>query len=365
MSLNIASVHDIHLAHPRTPTKHIVDCLMQDFPDNAVTAALDWLVIPGDVFDGIVTVGSPDHSEIIGWICNLLMICAKHDIVLDVLEGTPSHDRNQSKLFVDLNESNNIGCNLTYVESLSVLYKKEFDINVLYIPDRCRPNCSDIWEDVCAIMSDLGLEKVDYALMHGLFEYHLKPGFEVDTHLTKNYLPIVNKYIFIGHDHRQIQHKHILGAGSYARLKHGEHGAKGHYRVSVNDNGLDDITFKENKRAIIFDDLDVQGLSLAEVHAAIQALDLPPLSRVRLVMSRDDVCVNMYRNIEVEYGDYVWSTLIKPKEVAISAKDSEVSHVYVGATVTKSNIVEMLAMDELTADEHLLNNALRLLKEVL
>ena len=57
-----------------------------------------------------------------------------YNIILRILEGTPSHDWKQSKLFIHLNDLTKAGTDVKYIDSLSIEYIDKFGINVLY-PD--------------------------------------------------------------------------------------------------------------------------------------------------------------------------------------------------------------------------------------
>src|ERR1700739_1745074 len=95
--LNIASISDVHLGASRTPTTGILKNLRAAFPDNEETAQLDLICFVGDVFDTLLTLNYDDLVAIKLWINDFLRLCAKHDIVVYVLEGTPSHDWWQSQ----------------------------------------------------------------------------------------------------------------------------------------------------------------------------------------------------------------------------------------------------------------------------
>ena len=44
---NLATLGDVHLGHPRTSTKKIVDVILEAFPGNRETADLDMILIHG------------------------------------------------------------------------------------------------------------------------------------------------------------------------------------------------------------------------------------------------------------------------------------------------------------------------------
>src|SRR6185312_12375018 len=105
---------DFHSGHPKNPMARLAANLKAAFPDNEETAALDILFIAGDFFDGLMISDSDAYFEAADLIVYLLRLCAKRDIVLRVLRGTPSHDYNQNRLFEHLNNAGHIGCDLKY-----------------------------------------------------------------------------------------------------------------------------------------------------------------------------------------------------------------------------------------------------------
>src|SRR5690606_24238089 len=96
------------------------------------------------------------------------------DVAVRVLEGTPSHDREQSKRFVVINESvGKIGADLVYIDELSIRYEERFDMNLLFVPDELNHDPNITLAQVQELMAERNLEKVDFAFMHGQFEYQL------------------------------------------------------------------------------------------------------------------------------------------------------------------------------------------------
>ena len=80
-----------------------------------------------------------------------------------------------------------------------------------------------------------GLTKVDYAVMHGQFDYQLPKHITgMPRHDSQKYLDIVKHYIFIGHIHTHSVYDRIIAQGSFDRLTHGQEEPKG-YVVSIVD----------------------------------------------------------------------------------------------------------------------------------
>jgi DNA repair exonuclease SbcCD nuclease subunit len=159
--LDIISLSDIHLGHPDNPAERIIKNLKNAFSDNASMAEIDIIFIAGDVFDRLLSLPDDAVTEIDFWITSFLRLCKKHDIVLRVLEGTPSHDWKQSKRFVKINELSRIGADVQHVTELSIEYIDRFGINVLYVPDELPGGTNKTFESVLELMEERGLKKVE------------------------------------------------------------------------------------------------------------------------------------------------------------------------------------------------------------
>src|SRR5690606_40929570 len=83
----------------------IVENLRKAFPDTDETGELDLILFAGDVFDRLLSFPSTEASEAADWFMDFLAMCQRRDIVVRVLEGTPSHDWKQSSFFVGLNRN--------------------------------------------------------------------------------------------------------------------------------------------------------------------------------------------------------------------------------------------------------------------
>lgn len=314
-SINGASISDIHLGHPRTPTKLITSNLDIAFPDNAETAKLDVIFLAGDVFDRMLQVPEAEAYIARAWVYRFLCICAKHGIVVRVLEGTPRHDRRQSKMFEEVIELTGLKIDFKYIDTLQIEHIESLDINVLFIPDEWRHDPAETFEEVKAAMSAKALDKVDFAVMHGCFEFQLPDVESVrrSAHRSENYLPIVRYQIFIGHHHAFSQFEHIVAHGSFDRLIHGEEAPKGHIRFSIR-NGHKTITFVENKLAMDYRTVKVHDLSIGEVNELIVSLNLRPGSYIRLSGTIFDMGIRMLRHIRKDFPDYKFTPFVEKKE---------------------------------------------------
>jgi hypothetical protein len=342
--LRAASISDIHLGHRRTPTGEIITNLYKAFPDDAETAALDIIFIVGDVFDDLLSLNNEEVTEIDLWIANFLRLCAKHDIVVLIVEGTPSHDWQQSRRFVVMNEAARIGADLTYVKNLSIQYIERLGITVLCVPDEANPTNDRTLEQVQELMKAKGLTQVDYALMHGQFPHQLPAAaHKAPVHDPDAYLALVRYLIFIGHVHFFSHYRRIIAQGSFDRLAQGEEGPKGHVRALVR--GLDDydISFVENTGAKRYVTVNCLGLGLEETIAQVDeyVLDLPVGSYVRV---RSEHTNTIFTNMEMLIRRYPllnWSKdAVSPDEDKTAVVEDEV--LYVPITLTRENLGGLL-----------------------
>lgn len=266
-AIQIYSMSDIHLGHPQLPVTHLIDNLNTSLPDDIKLAHIDLLLLCGDVFDELLNLPDEIVAEIQIWMVRLLRLCKKWDIVLRVLEGTPKHDRRQSKQFSVFNTVLNIEVDFQYVNTLSIEYIDKLDIHMLYVPDEWRASTEQTKQEVMQLLQAHNLSQVDFAAMHGYFPHQLPAMLSAAAHDPEFYLGIVRKYIFIGHVHIPTVWERIIAHGSHGRYNHGEEHPKGFFHVCAypNDTLLDTITFIANKNAARFMSISVVGLSAEEV----------------------------------------------------------------------------------------------------
>lgn len=266
--LRIASFSDIHLGANRTTTPEILAGLYDAFDKNQLFENIDVLIIAGDLFDRLLEVNNEHLTSIIVWMSYVIRQCERKDITLLVLAGTKSHDRDQNELWISTARAMRSSCKLHYANTLSIEYFKDWDMNVLFVPDNLNPDSSVTWAELEELMKAKGLKKVDFAVMHGQFQHQL-PDFISEkspaTHKNSNYLNIVEHYIFVGHIHTHSVYDRILAQGSFDRLAHGEEEPKGFLMAEINLRGnvSDDwFVFIPNPRAKKYITINCLGLEL-------------------------------------------------------------------------------------------------------
>lgn len=348
-SLYIATVSDIHFGHPRTNTFHIAQSLREAFPDNEETAQLDLIFFAGDVFDRLLNLPQEEVDEIQNSIGYILELCAKYNILLRVLEGTPSHDWRQSRQFVNINNSAQRSAQLKYVDTLSIEIIPELgNLSVLYIPDEWNADASVTKNQVKELLTMFNLDKVDAACGHGAFDHQL-PIESIKNHDSEWYLSITNYFVTFGHVHirseKALPEKYpsvILAQGSLDRLSHGEEADKGHYRaLLLPTRGEGHYWFVENPRARIYKTLDCRGMTLAELFSLMESLESSPdLSNFRLLINREDTLFHDIKEVRKRWPQFKITThlpdLKAPEEIAVPQHLQE--NIPQPITITRGNI---------------------------
>ena len=345
--LYIAELSDIHLGHARTPTEHITTNLLKAFPDNPETAELDLIIYAGDVLDQLIDLPkSSVVTEVEMWILNHLVLCAKHDIEVYIVEGTPRHDRKQSYLFEHINTMYKIGAKITYVQKLSVVRSAKWDATFLFVPDEHAADQHQVYLDAAKAVRDAGLERVDFGIMHSAFEYHYPPGLNLPSLDSDLFLTLVREWIFIGHIHVKQVNRRIINAGSFDRLTFGEEEEKGHYRIKAygNDTVGDEVTFVENVGAKRYDTIDVTGLALPDVEIAVQAKNMPMGSNLRLLCNKEDQAFFAERELQATFNTF---RLVvkgkKVKEASVAKVDPlKPTRAVISVDITPINVKRML-----------------------
>lgn len=365
--LKVGVMSDVHLGHDKTRTEFIVENLLNAFPDNETTGELDLIWIAGDLFDRLLSFPTDSVTAISSWAYQFLTMCAKRDIVVRVLEGTPSHDWKQPKFMVEVNENANIGADLKYLPELCIEHIDRFGIDVLYVPDEWRAKNIDTWVEVQDLLKEHNLEKVDFSIMHGCFTYQIPPNIVdmFETHDAENYLGITRYLIFIGHIHQHSQYKRIMAAGSFDRLRHGEEEDKGHIRATIEPDGNYTATFVVNPRAKRYLTLDYTKQSLDDVYRQLDALvpELPEDSHIRLQADTDDAVFRAGADIKTRYKNINLS--FKSNQRKQKIEPIVTREVIKSVNLSPSTILTMMEVNLNKNHAHVAKQATSVLKEII
>jgi DNA repair exonuclease SbcCD nuclease subunit len=367
----IASASDLHLGHGKNPPEEMVERLKKRFPRDAETAKLDVIVLAGDVYDHLLNLPQDHVSVIDDWIIYMLRLCKALGIQLWVLRGTPSHDRDQSARFVWLNETLEIGCDLLYVDTLRIVWMPKFSIHVLFVPDEWTDDADKTLEEVKDLMRQQGIDKVDYAVMHGQFEFQLPPVVKAQKHSSAAYLALVRYLIFIGHVHLFNRLDRIIAQGSFDRISHGEEMPKGHVRAIVRSEDDYEIQFVETEDAKIFHTVDCRGLGVEECHEKIltEIEPLPDGSHIRILADTGNPILQAVAQYEKDCPHFFWTGLGKADEDKSLAEQTEMlqnAMDYTPIEITRQNVQKLMSekLSLMGLDPEIFNLAERKLAEL-
>ena len=340
-SVNLAALGDIHCGHPHTKAEFIVNNLETHLVDTPEFQDLDLILFNGDFWDQLLTLTSAAADEAELFIAYLLKKCAKYNIIVRVLEGTPLHDCKHSSRFTRINELGNYGCNVKHITELSIEHLTELNKTILYLPDELTTNPDTTWQLVQEILAANGLEQVDYVSMHGAFTYQLPPQAHHNCHDPERWIKIVRRHIFINHIHTASQYGPIIGPGSFDRLKHNEEEDKGY--VYVRDYGThSDIKFITNTTAKIYKSFNVVGLPVDAVYEAVLPVaNYPKDSNVRIIAGIDDPIVNGLGTLKELYPHVNW-TFKREKTNAVTDSDKPIFTRYQCKPINRNNFIEAL-----------------------
>lgn len=346
-SIWLKSISDIHLGNRRNSASEIIKNLRRAVDDNPETAKLDIIFLAGDVFDTLLNLPDDHLSEIDAWIKHLLTVCVRYDILLRIVEGTPSHDWKQSRRFVDINELWGIGCNLKYFDDLDIEYIPEIDRHVIYVPDQHASTTDKTLAMAQDLMMAKGLDQVDIAIMHGHFEYQLPPAAHSQPkHDAKAWCAMVREIICIGHDHHHSRFEKIVSQGSFDRLTHGEEEPKGHIEAHLLGDGTAQITFIENEGAKQFISIDVtEPMDMDDLVALVnrRVKDLPISSHIRLLVRPDHPLLKARGFTQQQWPEFYWDPIkvVADKEEEVETELAEVP-AFNAIAITKDNLKTLL-----------------------
>lgn len=289
---------DIHFGHLKTPTIHIINSFKTSIL-NEKNKDIDVLFISGDLFDRLLDLNSKEVQLIIEFFNYLLSYCVSNNIILRVLEGTPSHDWQQSQILVKLNEIRTHKCDLKYFKVLDIEYNTTINKHILYIPDEWSNSHEDIENQIQAKLNEYSITQVDIAILHGQFKYQFAGKPYHGFHYKEEYfLSLVKGFIHIGHYHMFSSLDRIIANGSLERLAHGEEAAKGY--VLVNN---DQYSFIENTSAYIYKTINIIATTTLE-RLDKQIGKYPIGSHIRLLLSKDHPFSITFNELKLRYLDY-------------------------------------------------------------
>lgn len=279
----------------------------------------------------------------------LMLRCAAYNVMIRIVEGTPSHDREQSQFFTEQRINAGIDVDLHYSKNLSIEYIEKLDAYFLYVPDKHNPSTDVTLAEVRKLMSDMNIEKVDFAIMHGAFSYQLPAIVPEPTHKEDEYLKLVKHQILIGHVHLMTINDRILAAGSFDRICHNDESPKGMFKVTVKDNGDWERVFIENIGAKKYVTLECHGLDTKQLSYAIKEFikNLDKGSSVRLRCNPNDVASGDIEFYKKEFVHLDWQVTVDKTET----KKNTVAETFNAFDMSKFKDITKASIKELLVPE--------------
>lgn len=345
---------DVHINHPNTTASDTLPLLYRLIREDDAFKQLDMIIIEGDFFDTLMSMNHPAISRIMMWMLSLLKACKKHGIALRILEGTPSHDMKQNEWFVTLNELYGIGTDLRYYADLALERNTKLGVDILYLPDEWDSPLHNCYLAAKKLLKSSGLTQVDYAVMHGNFEYQLPSLLGVPAHSSALWQDLVVFNILIGHIHNASRYGKIVASGSFNRLRHGEETPKGYNSITGHADGRAVVEFIENVDAKIYltltlPELDTDGL-IRYIHETCD--QYPDDSSLKFASKNKILLESVINYARVEYPKLNFT--VKYLEDVSEAQKSvlpKVNRNRVGTDILKDNVLNLMR-SKLTEQGH-------------
>lgn len=377
MTKRIAVFSDVHLAHNKTPTEHIVANLRTEINSRLEKEHFDAVFLAGDLFDYLIHLNDIRLASIIAWASSFLTICSVKGIALRILEGTPLHDRRQSKLFEHIKailpKEIQDNLDLKYHGTMTIEHVKKLQMNVLYVPDNFTNSAEETFSLVKKELKNNNLDKVDLAIMHGMFEHQLEQVTDATvlkaTHQSVNYLSIVKHYIFVGHHHEHSVFKRILVEGSFDRLKHGEEHPKGFLIAHLEDDPTQDTYyFIENKNAKVYKTITIKTKEIDRFNKDLQQVfsTLPDKSHLRLIVEKDNPIYLALDKIIDQYPQFHITKKLPKNKTKKEAKPLE-KFMSSTLSINDKNIYSIVQnkVTKINVSDEIKNEALRIFKDMI
>ena len=360
-------VQDIHFGVPSIPVGGITESFKAVY-EAGKRRGIKKLVIGGDITDKALDLTNDYGPEFITFAIWLIKDAEENGIEIIIIEGTPSHDWKQARIFEKLKESLNSDVKLIYISTLSILYLEDFG-NVLVVPDQWRASTSTTLMEVKTLLREKNLEQVDWAFMHGSFDYQVAEFLRkrLDLHDSDEYNQIVKKGIFVGHEHTRSSYQKIQCAGSIERTKHGQEEEKGGLFVEELPTGKIHIEFIRNNKAKVFKDILTDDLNPDVIFRKIDELkiDLNKFANIRLVATKDIEMVNEFiKKNKLIYPEIKWSVKnlsVKNQDNLVELETIEFAKVNLDVGAIKDLLVSRLTKkhpDRLAGLKNVLDNTI-------
>jgi DNA repair exonuclease SbcCD nuclease subunit len=289
IGMRIISTSDWHLGHAWIDSEVTYTNFKKHlFP--RLTVDVDILIISGDTFHKLLHLNNVAAQFSLILFQELLEICNKNNIVVRILEGTNSHDRDQP-LTLGFLKSIHTDLDLKIINTLDLEYIKNLDSWVLYLPDDLQQ------EDPqgCAIkkIKEYGLTQVDLCVGHSYLKHLLPPGVHMPSGNIYD-IDVLSRYVkgpmLFGHVHTTSVYKRAFMNGSFERHIHGEEEPKGFYCIDYDrDKNKIQYEFVENTTTWLFktitlasEDLSIFEKIVTDLLLEVEQKQLPKPVHIRV-----------------------------------------------------------------------------------
>lgn len=371
MQLNIFASSDWHLGHSKVPTRHVLEGIAHYLLDPEFLKSIDYCLISGDIFDKLLMYNADEVRLINGFFTSFFRMCNTYKVKVRILKGTTSHDRDQPRTLVRINDDlTHESCDLIYVETLDII-KEEEGFYALYIPDNWGSS-QDCWRQVKEKMSLLGIDHVHMASTHGYWEHLIPKGVkEIDCHNNSDYKEIVKWFIDNGHVHNMAIEDIIYNNGGWDAYRSDEQGKKGGFLFTVDtETDYCSAKFIENKKAYKRIDLDISELDFDDARKAIkEIIKTTQDAFVRVIMKKAQVSAGVYNSVDfLNMGseNLVWDKKVVDMESSRLSKSLEQTpDVILVENINPSSVFNLIQpeLHKRTLDENLIAKVLDKLKD--
>lgn len=254
--LKICTISDIHIG--ASDDKNLYDNLKEFFFKNIKEDIPDMIVICGDISHDTLSLNSQSGKVYLKFAKKLISLCSKYNIILRIVKGTQSHDRNQLEVFniQEYEGELNVRIFNTVTEEETIPGYK-----FLYIPE-------EYVNDKDKYYGEYFNKEYDMIFMHGLVSdaafiakhqesessHPRAPIFNTDDLLNLSIGPVVAGHI---HGHCCFKDRFFY-TGSFTRWQFGEEESKGYMRFKYYKRDRDfEMQFIENTNAPIYKTIKV------------------------------------------------------------------------------------------------------------
>lgn len=271
-NFKITAIGDLHFGNPKLKAEDLYNRLCKYlYPQLSDT---NLLLLTGDTYDQLTTVNSSANRYVLKFIQDLYIMSHTTGMIIRILHGTYSHDRDQVSIFDNLLLPNT---KAVVVNRITCEMLDDTGLKILYIPDNLPYKRSeDVMDCITNNYKCLGWDKCDIVLGHGSFDYALGCGSEhlpECTYTISQFKPYVKDdgLIIMGHIHRPSHRANVYYCGSFDRMVHGEEEPKGFYTFTYDKGWVS--KFIVNDDAYKFITIEPKGASIDDrVHDMLNKL---------------------------------------------------------------------------------------------